>query len=218
MLSHRSRNTETSMSEMKILRVALLTLPLLVLSAACGRDEPEPAPVYTQLAETGPQAEFFAALQGLCGKAYEGRVTEAPPGDTTFNDRLVMHVRNCDSNVIRIPFHVGENRSRTWVITRLEDGMRLKHDHRHEDGSDDAITLYGGDTENEGTAREQTFPADEFTASLVPEATTNVWTLEIVPGELFVYGLHRVGTDRRFRIEFDLTNPVEAPPPPWGGS
>jgi hypothetical protein len=218
MLSHRTRNTETPMSEMKRLRVALFALPLLVLAAACGREESEPGPVYTQLPETGPQAEFFAALRELCGNAYEGRVTEAPPGDTTFDDRLVMHVRNCDSNVVRIPFHVGENRSRTWVITRLEEGMRLKHDHRHDDGSDDAITLYGGDTETEGTAREQSFPADEFTASLVPEAATNVWTLEIVPGELFIYRLNRVGTDRRFRIEFDLTNPVEAPPPPWGAS
>jgi hypothetical protein len=218
MLSHRTRNTETPMSEMKRLRAAVLALPLLVLAAACGREEPEPAPVYTQLPETGPQAEFFAAVRELCGNAYEGRVTEAPPGDTTFDDRLVMHVRNCDSNVIRIPFHVGENRSRTWVITRLEDGMRLKHDHRHEDGSDDEITLYGGDTGSEGTAREQTFPADEFTASLVPGAVSNVWTLEIVPGEVFVYRLNRAGTDRRFRIEFDLTNPVEAPPPPWGAS
>jgi hypothetical protein len=43
-----------------------------------------------------------------------------------------------------------------------------------------------------------------------------VWTVEIVPGEMFVYALRREGTDRRFRIEFDLTRAVAAPPAPWG--
>jgi hypothetical protein len=197
---------------------SLLFVPLLL--TACGQDEAEPAVETTQLAaETGPQAEFWANLQQLCGNAYEGTVVEAPAGDTTFADRrLVMHVRHCDMANVRIPFHVGENRSRTWLITRTEQGLRLKHDHRHEDGTDDQVTLYGGDSADEGSAQQQQFPADEFTAALVPEASTNVWTVEVVPGEQFVYALQRVGTDRRFRVEFDLTRPVDAPPPPWGAN
>jgi hypothetical protein len=208
------------MSEMKRLRALLVAMPLLLLVTACGGNDEEAQPdvVYTQLSETGPQAEFFASLTELCGNAYEGRATDVTAGDTTFNRRLVMHVRDCASNVIRIPFHVGEDRSRTWILTRLEDGMRLKHDHRHEDGTDDSITMYGGDTETEGTATLQSFPADEFTAALVPEAATNVWTVEVVPGESFVYSLRRIGTERRVRIEFDLTNPVEIPPPAWGSN
>jgi len=51
---------------------------------------------------------------------------------------------------------------------------------------------------------------------MLPEAATNVWTIEIVPGELFAYGLRREGTDRRFRVEFDLTRPIDPPPAPWG--
>ena len=50
--------------------------------------------------------------------------------------RLVMHVRDCSADEVRIPFWVGEDHSRTWVVTRTETGLRLKHDHRHEDGSE----------------------------------------------------------------------------------
>src|SRR5688500_7271980 len=99
------------------------------------------------------QDAFWASLGALCGKAFAGKLIEAPAGDTTFaGARLVMHVRECSDGVIRIPFHVGENRSRTWVISRSTGGLRLKHDHRHEDGSEDKQTQYGGDTAAAGTA------------------------------------------------------------------
>jgi len=127
-----------------------------------------------------------------------------------------MHVRSCAPTEIRIPFHLGPNRSRTWVITRTETGLRLKHDHRHEDGSEDPVTQYGGDTRTTGTNTKQEFYADAHTATLIPAARTNVWTVEIMSGDRFAYALRREGTDRRFRVEFDLTKPVEAPPPPWG--
>lgn len=167
--------------------------------------------------QTSPREEFWGALQALCGRAFAGRVVEAPAGDTTFAGRaLVMHLRECGEDTLRIPFHVGVDRSRTWVLTRTADGLRLKHDHRHQDGSEDAVTQYGGDTENVGTAELQEFPADPFTAGLIPAAATNVWTVEVHPGRSFVYALRREGTDRRYRIEFDLTRPVPPPPAPWG--
>lgn len=179
--------------------------------------------ILAALATTGIQARggadgFWERLQALCGGAFEGKVVEAPSGDTTFADkRLVMHVRECTPSEIRIPFHVGGDRSRTWVIARAATGLRLKHDHRHEDGSPDARTDYGGDTApGSGTPGKQEFPADRHTSSLIPEAKTNVWTIEIGPGATFVYALRREGTDRRFRIEFDLSRRVAAPPPPWG--
>jgi len=127
-----------------------------------------------------------------------------------------MHVRDCAPGEIRVPFHAGTNRSRTWVITRTPDGLRLKHDHRHEDGTSDSVTLYGGDTRNAGTALKQEFHADPHTASLIPAARTNIWTIEVLPGERFAYALRREGTVRRFRVEFDLQKPVPPPPPPWG--
>jgi hypothetical protein len=78
------------------------------------------------------------------------------------------------------------------------------------------VTQYGGDTSDSGSATRQEFHADAHTATLIPAARTNVWTIELVPGERFAYGLRREGTERRFRAEFDLTRPVAAPPPPWG--
>lgn len=166
-----------------------------------------------------PQQAFWSHLTELCGQAYTGGITASAPegADDDFAGReMVMHVRACDDDEIRIPFHVGQDRSRTWVITRTGDGLRLKHDHRHEDGSPDELTMYGGDTAEEGTATRQAFPADAATAEMLPAAATNVWTLEVEPGRTFAYELRREGTDRRFRAEFDLTSPVDPPPAPWG--
>jgi len=170
-------------------------------------------------AENPAQEAFWKNLSALCGQAFEGKMTEGTaPSDAAFaGQRMVMHVRACGENEIRIPFHVGADRSRTWVITRTATGLRLKHDHRHEDGSEDKVTQYGGDTIGAGTAERQDFPADAFTARLIPAAATNIWTLIITPGKTFGYGLRREAEGRRFRVEFDLTKPVEVPPAPWGG-
>ena len=166
--------------------------------------------------ESNDPEAFWNSLQEICGQAFAGTVVESVPPDTSFaSQALVMHVRSCEADQIRIPFFVGEDRSRTWVITKTPQGLRLKHDHRHEDGSEDAVTMYGGDTSEPGTATRQEFPADDHTASIVPTAATNVWTLEIFPGSSFAYDLRRGGSDRRFRVEFDLTQPIPTPPPPW---
>jgi hypothetical protein len=164
------------------------------------------------------QEAFWRALRGLCGQAFAGKVVESTSAtDAAFaGQALVMHVRACGEDEIRIPFHVGENRSRTWVITRTASGLRLKHDHRHEDGAEDKVTQYGGDTAAAGTANQQDFPADRFTAELIPAARTNVWSLLLSPGKSFSYRLVREAEGRRFRVEFDLTRPVAAPPAPWG--
>lgn len=165
-----------------------------------------------------PQDEFWQSLQRLCGQAFAGRMTEGTAAsDAAFQgQRMVMHVRQCGENEIRIPFHVGENRSRTWVITRTPTGLRLKHDHRHEDGNEDAVTQYGGDTQDAGTAEAQEFHADDFTAQLIPAARTNIWTMRVDGGKIFTYALRRDAENRRFAVEFDLTQPIPAPPAPWG--
>jgi hypothetical protein len=180
---------------------------IALLAAACARPAPEV-----------PADMFLASLAAHCGKAYEGRIVDPQPADTSFaKERLVMHVRGCADDTLRIPFHVGDDHSRTWVLTRTAAGVRLKHDHRHEDGSEDRVTQYGGDSREDGTATLMAFPADSFTAALIPAAATNVWTVEVTP-TMFAYQLRRESTDRRFRVEFDLTKPVEAPPAPWGAA
>jgi hypothetical protein len=188
------------------MRLASLTL----LLSACA----------TMTGSAPPQATFFTNLTALCGKAFEGRVVTSDAADRDMaGQRLVMHVRECGDDALRIPFHVGENRSRTWVISRTPTGLRLKHDHRHEDGSEDVLTQYGGDTAAPGTAARQEFPADLhsrnlFVAQNIPQSATNVWAMEVHPGRIFAYELRR--PNRHFRVEFDLSRPVAAPPPPWG--
>ena len=164
------------------------------------------------------QDEFWQRLVALEGQAFEGRMVEGTAAsDAAFKDqRMVMHVRSVGPNEIRIPFFVGANRSRTWVLTRTPHGLRLKHDHRHEDGSEDAVTQYGGDTWQVGSVDQQEFAADEHTAKLIPAAKANIWTMRVELGKVFAYALRREAEGRRFRVEFDLTTPVEAPPPPWG--
>jgi hypothetical protein len=164
-----------------------------------------------------PGDEFWSALRTLCGQAFEGRVVEGtePSDDAMRSAHLTMHVRECADNQIRIPFHVGDNRSRTWVLTRSAQGVRLKHDHRHEDGSEDAITQYGGDTPQNIRGVSLDFPADDYTAKLIPAAASNIWTMSIDRGRSFTYGLRREQANRRFRVDFDLTKPVPAPPAPW---
>lgn len=175
--------------------------------------------------ERAPADQFMAQLQQHCGKAYEGRVVTTDPADTSFaGKRLVMHVRQCTPGEVRIPFHVGEDRSRTWIVTRTESGLRLKHDHRHEDGTSDELTMYGGDTATPGTAIRQEFPVDAesialFTRTNRTVSNTNVWAMEVGAGH-FAYELRRppIPGGRFFRVEFDLTRAVAAPPPPWGAS
>ena len=149
-----------------------------------------------------PHDEFFANISRLCGQAFEGRVTSPPvEADASFaGKKLIMHVQHCSSDMIRIPFQVGEDRSRTWVVTRADGRLTLRHDHRHEDGTEDRVSQYGGDTRTAGTASLD-FYADEFTATLIPAAATNIWTIA-VDANTFRYGLRREG--RRFRVEFDL--------------
>lgn len=164
-----------------------------------------------------PGDPLWEALRPLCGQAFAGTLVEGTePSDAQIGmQRLVMHVKSCSDREIRIPFHVGENRSRTWVISRTPGGVRLEHDHRHEDGTPDAITQYGGDTRPGDAGLSLDFHADALTASLIPAARTNIWTLAIEPGKKFTYGLRREEQNRRFRVEFDLTRPIPAPPDPW---
>lgn len=192
---------------------------LVSLLLACSAPPPRPA-----ASAPAPAEAFFAGLSALCGQAYAGRIVANQPvpatPDAFEGQALVMHVRDCGEATLRIPFHVGEDRSRTWVLTRTASGLRLKHDHRHADGSPDAVTLYGGDTRDAGTARRQAFPVDAESIAMferegLAASVTNTWALELVPGERFVYELARPG-GRLFRVAFDLTRPVAAPPPPWG--
>jgi hypothetical protein len=159
--------------------------------------------------------QFWQNLQKQCGKSFEGAVTQGAANDPFRDKKLIMHVRNCAEKTIRIPFFVGDNKSRTWVLTYKNDRIQLKHDHRHEDGSEDKVTQYGGITTNSGSSTLQFFPADQETCEMIPAAAVNVWWITIDETS-FTYNLRRIGSDRLFTVKFDLTKTVENPSAPWG--
>lgn len=228
----------------RALYAAFAVLPASFVIGACTPSAP--APSQTEAAsgtETDPQDAFFAALSTHCGKAYAGELVSTDAADADMaGAQMVMAVAQCSEDRIAIPFHIqqadgGWDRSRTWLITRNDaggqrTGLRLKHDHRHEDGEPDAVTMYGGDTapDDNGTARAQSFPVDAesialFEAEGLAASVTNVWSVEVDPAgtdsATYAYQLKRTTEggapeDRLFRVEFDLSEPVDMLPPAWG--
>ena len=160
---------------------------------------------------------FWNTLKEHCGKAYQGEIVSgAKIGDGFTGEKLVMHVRSCEENTIGIPFFVGDDKSRTWALTMSKNNLiTLKHDHRHQEGSEYKITQYGGSNPNTGLAEIQFFPADQETASLIPYASNNVWWVTI-DKKSFTYNLRRIVTDRFFSVKFDLTKEIQTPSAPWG--
>ncbi len=197
--------------------VATISKSLLFLSAslllACS-----PQGVGTPtVSSASPQAEFMTALRTHCGKAYGGKLVSTDPAHKAMAGKpMTMHVR-CTDNEIRIPFYVEDDRSRNWIFTRTETGLRLKHLHNYEDGRETVLSQYGGDTVNEGTALRQEFPVDAFSIDLFVKenraaSAKNTWAVEITP-EIYAYELSREGLF--FRVEFDLSQQVAMPLKPW---
>ncbi len=159
-----------------------------------------------------PADAFFQRLATLCGKSFSGRLIAGNDSDAGFAKAdLQAHARECSTREIRIAFDVGKDRSRTWIITRTDSGMGLKHRHMLKDGSEDPVSQYGGDTASAGTASRQEFPVDAFSKAMFTKdgrevSNTNVWAFEVEPGQSLVYELARPG--RLFRVSFDLSRPL----------
>ena len=166
----------------------------------------------------GPQEGFLIRLQSLCGgERYGGRVVSSDPEDADMRgEPLTMGPAACETEDgrltrIAIPFAVGEDASRTWIVTRTESGLKLRHRHLLADGAEDPVSQYGGVADGGGTFTRQAFPADAETRALfdaqgLPQSGANVWAVEIVPGDAFAYEMTRPG--RAFRAEFDLMRPL----------
>ena len=178
----------------------LAVLAMLLGGAAC-----------VGVADPPPAEDFMANLASLCGQVHEGRLTTTDPADRDFaGKKLVMGPVRCEGPVIAVPFAVGEDRSRTWMISRTAEGLRLKHVHRHADGHEDKVSQYGGDTQDAGSSTRQEFPADAFSKKLflqngLERSVTNVWAFEVMPGRHVAYELRR--PNRFFRVEFALQRP-----------
>ena len=136
--------------------------------------------------------QFMATLHGMCGQRFEGGLSYAIDPNSEFAGKKISTQVVCAADGVRMPVQVGENRSRTWIFTRPAAGLELRHDHRHPDGTPDAVTMYGGMAKQGGTARSQAFLADAYTARIVPGAETNVWTVSLSQdGSVLTYRLDR---------------------------
>ena len=106
---------------------------------------------------------FFSAISELCGKAFSGTVTvDNDSSDTFANKQLIMHVRRCDDTQLQIPFHVGDDASRTWLITKTVAACRSSTTTGTATAPEDTLTPYGGHTVDAGWAQVQSFPADQY--------------------------------------------------------
>jgi len=150
----------------------------------------------------GPAAqdEFVQNLMPLCGQSFAGKVvsTDAVDADWRSADIIAGPV-SCEVAAIKMPLAVGENTSRTWVLIPKKRSLTLKHDHRHKDGTADAVSWYGGTAQTDGTSTRQEFPVDDFSIDLfekedLPASVVNTWAMEIVPAQMFAYELSRPPT------------------------
>lgn len=153
--------------------------------------------------------DFFDNLARLCGTSFAGKqVYRSHHGSSWAHLDLTMHVSRCRPDSIFIPFRVGDDTSRTWLFVVEEGRLRFRHDHRHEDGTPEDESLYGGYANGNGTAFVQYFPADDFTANLIDGGGGNLWTVSISEDfSAFSYRLDRDG-EKRFQIDFDLSQPL----------
>ena len=160
------------------------------------------------LLDSDKHETFLNNLKLLCGSSFAGEVVypETPPQG--FTDPLVAHFTVCEEKEVHIPFHVGSNESRTWILTMEEDGLLFKHDHRHPDGTPEDMTNYGGWASDEGDHLKQRFPADEHTISLRDNLRSHIWKIELSEDlTTYSYSLY-LYDDLYFRADFDLTKPL----------
>lgn len=150
---------------------------------------------------------FYSNLLNLCGETFIGESTFPDEPDHDLVDtELRAHISGCDDNMIKIDLYRGGNTwHTTWVLERREAGLHLYHDHvgdiDEEELGEDHNTGYGGYADERGSSTRQYFPADDYTAGILPEAVTNVWMMEYNPEtDTFVYYLERHGKPR-FRAE-----------------
>jgi hypothetical protein len=165
--------------------------------------------------ESTSSDRFFNSFSRYCGQSFSGKLVAGDASDTAFaNADMRANFSVCDATKIEIKFDVGEDRSRTWVITKTPTGLRLKHRHMLKDGTEDPVSQYGGDTVDSGSELRQQFPVDDYSKAMFTKegrtvSNTNVWAFEIEPGASFTYELSR--PNRLFRVAFDLAKPMKSP-------
>jgi hypothetical protein len=191
---------------------------LAILLLSCGQSQSGDSPGRDRLLDRLEELEvslsdsekgFLDNLSSLCGKSFRGKQTYSAPGRESWAGRdFVMHVTVCETDRVHIPFHLDQDRSRTWMFLAEEKGLRFRHDHRHEDGTPEELTMYGGYADGKGTRFSQRFPADQYTIELLEDTLGREWRV-ILREDLssMTYQLHYSG-QLMFAAEFDLTRAI----------
>lgn len=150
-------------------------------------------------------AKFFGNLKSLCEQSFIGKTFfPTDKKDPFVGVKLTINFSSCSKDEIRVSFKVAKDTSRTWVITNTEKGLLLKHDHRHEDGTPDKVTMYGGYADINGNALTQAFFADAHTSEMIPAAKTNIWQLSFNQSKSqLTYSLQR-NSAPRYKAIFEL--------------
>lgn len=153
------------------------------------------------------QRAFFDEIRSLCGQTFGGRTILAEETDTTFEPaRLYFTVEECGDNELRMPFVVGEDDSRTWILRMEDDGLSFLHEHLRPDGTEYENSGFGGHASDEGSADFQHFP-DFHATDETPAAERRVWRLRLDrEHEIFHYYLDRGGRPA-YRLVFHLGPP-----------
>lgn len=192
-----------------MLSVNLIIAACLILTSCGGRSSQTDIPALGSELVVTEERAFFNNLAAHCGESFEGEQTFLAEGRESWEDKdFIMHVTICEDDRIYVPFHLSDDHSRTWMFL-VEDGrLRFRHDHRHEDGTPEEVTMYGGYADGEGTHYRQDFPADEYTCEMLPTACNAVWRVELTEDPpAFSYSLFDDG-ELLFSATFDLSEPL----------
>ncbi len=189
-----------------------LLIAIALMIGACGHREHAREVAHDE--EVRPlsqeQKAFLDHLRDLCGQSFPGEQTYIAEGRESWEDLdFTMRVSKCEEDEVHVDFHMNGDESRTWLFLVEDEGLRLRHDHRHPDGTPEEITLYGGYSDGLGTQFVQNFPADDYTCEMLPASCHAVWGVEFSHDlSTFSYVLAHEG-DKVFRADFDLTEPLD---------
>ena len=154
-------------------------------------------------------------LARCAGRRSKERRSRRRQGDTTFTGARL--VTSASAAMVWSESHfTSQNRSRTWVISRNAAGLRLKHDHRHEDGSEDKLTQDRRRHRGRRHACAAGVSADLFTANLLRRQRPTCG-----PSSPY-WAARSPGPVAKARTPADSASspisakPIAAPPPPWG--
>lgn len=190
---------------------AYLLFFVFIFTSCTGDDGTEITP---ELPAETPQEQFYSNLFSLCGETFVGASTYPEPEDAPdhalVDTELSANISTCTPERIEVMFlRDGGTWHATWILENREEGLHLYHDHigdKEYPEGEEPLTGYGGFADDRGSATTQYFPADDHTAEILPEASTNVWMMELdLDNGTFVYSLER-HEEPRFRAVLSLEN------------